>query len=286
MRMMRYFQLFFVFLNIAFLQAETVVCSFSILKDLCEQLCDGIKEITVDSIVPNSADPHTYQPNPSASKILAKADLVVVNGLNLEGWLEQLIEASGCTCPILTASKNINPRTIGNLPDPHIWHDPLHVCAMIDNITDALIEVFPTHKEKIKSNRKRLMETFEQLKISITEQFSTIEKAHRVMLTTHDAFTYFGEAFDIKVLSPHGISTSDDPSAKDIAQLAEQIREYNISAIFLENLSNPTIIKVIAEEAKKEIKGTLYADSLKPGLHLQDTLWDNALLIVEAMKSA
>ncbi|MCE2716358.1 MAG: metal ABC transporter substrate-binding protein [Pseudomonadota bacterium] len=279
-------QVLFIISSLSFLQAETVVCSFSILKDLCEQLCDGIAEISVDSIVPNSADPHTYQPSPNISKILAKADLVIVNGLNLEGWLDQLIEASGYTGYITIASEGVTPRYIGNLPDPHIWHDPMHVCAMIDTMTDALTETFPKHKEKIESNREKLMEAFKKLKVNIAIQFSAISKERRVMLTTHDAFAYFGEAFDIKVLSPHGISTSDDPSAKDMATLVKQIQSLNISAIFLEHLSNPTIVKVIAEETKKEIKGTLYADSLKPGLHLQDTIWDNAKTITEAMTSA
>lgn len=283
---MRYFQILFIFFNISFLQAETVVCSFAILKDLCEQLCEGIPDISVDSIVPNSADPHTYQPKPSVSKILAKADLVIVNGLNLEGWLEQFIEASGYTGRIAVASEGVTPRYIGNLPDPHIWHDPMHVCAMIDTMSDALVETFPKYKEKIESNRKQLMRVFEELKVSIAAQFSVIAKERRVMLTTHDAFAYFGEAFGITVLSPHGISTSDDPSAKDMAALVEQIRTLNISAIFLEHLSNPTIIKVIADEAKKEIKGTLFADSLKPDVHLQDTLWDNAATIAEAMTGA
>lgn len=279
-------QVLFIILSLSFLQAETVVCSFAILKDLCEQLCDGIPEISVDSIVPNSADPHTYQPKPSVSKILATANLVIVNGLNLEGWLEQFIEASGYTGRIVVASEGVTPRYIGNLPDPHVWHDPMHVCAMIDTMTDALVETFPRHKEKIERNQKRLMKIFKELKVNITKQFSAIAKGRRVMLTTHDAFAYFGEAFDIKVLSPHGISTSDDPSAKDIAHLVEQIRNDNISAIFLEHLSNSAIIKVIAEETKKEIKGTLYADSLKPGLHLQDTIWDNTETITEAMTSA
>lgn len=277
---------FFILLSITFLHAENVVCSFSILKDLCEQLCSGVEEITIDSIVPNSADPHTYQPKPSISKTLAKANLVIINGLNLEGWIHQLIEASGYKGSVVVASKGINPRYIGNLPDPHIWHDPILVCKMIDNITDALVAVFPKHGDTIKSNRKALIKIFKELKVSLIEQFSEIEDSRRVMLTTHDAFAYFGEAFAIKVLSPHGISTSDDPSAKDLADLVEQIRTLKVSAIFLEHLSNPTIVNVISEETKKKIKGTLYADTLKPGLHLQDTIWDNALQIAEAMKNA
>lgn len=277
-------RILFALLSISFLQAETIVCSFSVVKDLCEQLCDGIEELHIEAIVPNSTDPHTYQPKPSISKILAKADLIIMHGLNLEGWLQQLIEASGCACPVVIASKNIKPRYIGNLADPHIWHDPLHVCVMIDNIADALIEAFPQYREHLKSNREKLLQVFKQLKMSIEKQFSTIKKKQRVMLTTHDAFAYFGETFDIKVLSPHGVSTSDDPSAKDLAKITEQIREFNISAIFLEHLSNPAIVKVIAEETKRNIKGTLYADSLKVGLHLQDTIWDNALQIAKAMQ--
>lgn len=282
MRLLRYF---LIIISISWAQAETVVCSFSILKDLCVQLCQGIEGISVHSIVPVSADPHLYHPKPSDSKILAKADLIIVNGLNLEGWIEQLIRASGHTCAFAVASQNIPPRYLGNLPDPHVWHDPTLVMTMIDNIENALKVAFPKYASNFEKNAIGLRAVFKELHTNIVILFSKIEKPERVMLTTHDAFSYFAKCFDVTVLSPHGISTSDDPSAKDLKNLITQIRDLHISAIFLESLANPKIINVIATETGKQIKGTLYADTLKEGLSLQDTLWYNAATMAEAMKN-
>ncbi len=283
MKLVRYF---FLLLSISYLQAETVVCSFSILKDLCAQLCQGVEEISVHSIVPSSADPHLYQPRPSDSKLLAKANLIIINGLNLEGWIQHLINASGHNCKIIVASENITPRYLGKLPDPHIWQNPTLVAVMIDNMANALKMTFPQYTSAFEKNAISLKATFAKLQRDITELFASIERSKRVMLTTHDAFAYFGQCYDVTVLSPHGISTSDDPSAKDLKNLVTQIRELKISAIFLENLSNPKIMNVIANETGKNIKGTLYADTLKDDLSLQDTLWYNAATIAEAMKNA
>ena len=105
------------------------------------------------------------------------------------------------------------------------------------------------------------------------------------MLTTHDAFSYFAQCYNVVVLSPQGVSTSDDPSAADMKNLIGQIRSLQISAIFLENLSNPKILNAIANETGKKVSGVLYADTLKDDLNLQDTLWYNATVIAGAMNA-
>jgi zinc/manganese transport system substrate-binding protein len=289
---MKYFRIFFILASLPFLHAETVVCSFSItvvcsfsiLKDLCIQLCQGIDIINVHTIVPNSADPHTYQPKPSDSKTLATADLVITNGLNLEGWIQNLIPGSGYKGNIIIASANVPARYLGKLPDPHIWHSPVLIILMIDNITKGLKEAFPQYASAFEKNAISLKATFRELQTNITALFLTIEQDKRVMLTTHDAFSYFAQCYNVKVLSPQGVSTSDDPSASDMKNLVNQIRQLEISAIFLENLSNPKILKTIACETRKKVSGVLYADTLKDDLSLQDTLWYNAVIIAEAMR--
>ncbi len=270
---------------IPFLHAETIVCSFSILENLCTQLCQGIDSIHVHTIVPKSVDPHMYQPKPSDSKTLAKADLVITNGLNLEGWITNLIDGSGYKGKVIIASENISARYLGKLPDPHVWHSPELINLMINNITNALKEAFPSHTSTFEKNAISLKATFNELQTNVAELFAKIPQSKRVMLTTHDAFSYFAQCYNIAVLSPQGVSTSDDPSAADMKNLIGQIRSLQISAIFLENLSNPKILKAIANETGKRVSGVLYADTLKDDLNLQDTLWYNATAIAEAMNA-
>jgi zinc/manganese transport system substrate-binding protein len=240
----------------------------------------------VHTIVPSSADPHTYQTKPSDSKILETANLVITNGLNLEGWIQNLISGSGYKGNVIVASANVPARYVGKLPDPHIWHSPVLIIRMIDNITNGLKEAFPQYATTFEKNSISLKATFNELQANITALFSSIEQAKRVMITTHDAFSYFAHCYNVEVLSPQGVSTSDDPSASDMKNLVDQIRHLEIAAIFLENLSNPKILKTIACETGKKVSGVLYADTLKDDLSLQDTLWYNAVTIAEAMKSA
>lgn len=274
--------IFLILISLPFLQAETVVCSFAILKDLCAQICEGT-EIEALTIVPNSVDPHLYQPKPSDSKMIAKADLVITNGLNLEGWIGGIISASGYNGTVLLASTNIKPRYLGTLPDPHIWHSPKLIIQMIENITNGLNAKFPKHKSVFIKNSSNLKKKFETVDANITKLFADIPESKRIMLTTHDAFFYFSVNYNIKVLSPQGISTSDDPSAADMKNLINQIRDLNISAIFLENLANHKIINTISEETGNSVKGILFADTLKENSSLQETLMYNASTIAKAI---
>ncbi len=285
--MMNFIRLFLILVFLPFAKAETkietVICSFSILKDLCAQLCQGIDTIEVKTIVENWFDPHMYQPKPSDSKLLAGADLVIINGLNLEGWINDYIKASGYKGQIVIASKNVTTRYLGKFPDPHIWHNPELVIKMIDEITHGLKQKFSKYSKKFESNAISLKSSFNILDQNIKQLFSTIAEGDRIMLTSHDAFSYFGERYNIKVLSPQGVSTSDDPSAHDMKNLINQIRTLSVSAIFIEKLSNPKILQAIADETKIDVQGELYADTLKEGLNLQDTLWYNATTIAGAM---
>lgn len=264
------------------LVAETVVCSFEILHDICSQICADT-EIQVTSIVPKKSDPHLFQPKPSDSKKIFKASLVIINGLGLEGWIESIIKSSGYSGEVVVASASIKPRMLGNIPDPHIWHDPTMVIAIVENIKNALLKKFPNHAKQIGSNTVKLIADLHKLDQQIKSIFSQIPENRRLMLTTHDAFSYFANRYEIKVYSPQGVSTGDDPSAAEISRLIKKMKKHNITAIFLEQLANPKIIKTIVQETSQKLQGTLYADTLSEGKNLQDTLLANAKVIAKAM---
>lgn len=264
------------------LRSETVVCSFEIIHSICSQICEGT-DIELTTIVPKDSDPHLFQPKPSDSKKIFKASLVIINGLGLEGWIESIIKASGYTGEIVQASATISPRMLGKLPDPHIWHDPELVIIMVENIKNALLKKFPNESQKIMANTLRIVENLRVLDKKITNIFAKIPESKKMLLTTHDAFSYFAKRYGIKVYSPQGVSTSDDPSAADIGNLVKKIRKYNISAIFLEKLANPKIIKIIAQETNKEVRGNLHADTLAKDSSLQETILANAKAIAASM---
>ncbi|MBI1954626.1 MAG: zinc ABC transporter substrate-binding protein [Proteobacteria bacterium] len=242
-----------------------IVTSFSVLQDLVQQVCKH--HCNVQTIVKNSQDPHTYQPTPQDAKLLQIADLIIINGLGFEGWIERLIQAASLQ-EMIVATKYVRPRifdfALNGTPivDPHAWHDVQNAILYIQAITEALCQKAPHHKEFFKKNEKAIIEKLQLLDQWVKKQFETIPLSKRLVITTHDAFWYYGKAYGITFLSPVGISTEAQPSATHMAQLIEDIHKKNIRAIFIENLSNRKLVEQIAQEAGIPIDGVLFADSL------------------------
>lgn len=281
-------KIFLLFLFIFPIQSETscsktVICSFEILENLCAQLCEGT-DIEIETIVPKGKDPHLFQPRPRDSKKISAANLVIINGLGLEGWIINLIKASGYKGVLVNASNSIKPRMLDNLPDPHIWHDPLLVLVMLENIKTSLIRNFPEFKGIFEKNFEYTQKLFRELNVKIQQIFKKIIVSKRQILTTHDAFYYFGSRYQIQVFSPQGISTGYDPSAANLKKLIQQVKNSHIKAIFFERLANPKILNIITYETKTSTQGTLYADNLCEGKSLQETILYNSELIANAMK--
>lgn len=277
---MKKFFIFCFFVN--FISAKSVICSFEILENICSQLCKET-DIKVESIVPKGSDPHLFQPKPSDSKKIAAAEIVIVNGLNLEGWIENLIKSSGYKGKLIKASEGINARTINKIPDPHIWHDPLLVIEMLKNIKDSLISKFPQHSKIINKNYLKTVESFHNLHTELKNIFHKISEIKRKIVTTHDAFFYFARRYEIIVFSPQGINTGEDPSALEVSKLIKTIKSENINAIFLEKMANQKIMKTISKETGKNFAGTLFADNLIKNKSLQETILENAKNIAKAM---
>ncbi len=241
-----------------------VVASFSVLGDMVRIL--GGEDVEVSVIVPESADPHVYQPTAANSSQLCQAELVIINGLGFEGWMTRLIESSGYKGPVVCASKEVKPRLLPDQKstDPHAWHNVQNGILYVKVITQALKDHLPEARVRIEENCQKYIKQLEDLDKWVKAQYRTIPPhVAKTVVTTHDAFSYYGEAYGITFKSPVGISTEAEPSPREVALLIETIRKENIKAVFLENLAKSRLLMEIAKEARGlNVESELYADSL------------------------
>jgi len=270
-----------------------IVTTFSILEDITKNIVGNHPKIHIKSIVPLYTDPHTYQPMPQDAKVFNNADIVIVNGWGFEGWLDKFIVASEFKGRLITATNNLTSRQEiidgSNIIDPHAWHSIPHIIGYVKNITQSLSEYYPNSAAEFQKNAHDYIERLQQLDTQLTQLFNSIPKEKRYVVTTHDAFWYFGEHYGITFLSPIGTDTEQEPSAKDIKTLINFIKQNNVRAIFIENLSNTKQLQKISQETGVEISGTLYADGLSDTKHDAATYIDmmryNAHLIYNNLTS-
>jgi zinc/manganese transport system substrate-binding protein len=237
-----------------------VVASFSILGDLAQNV--GGDRVNVTTLVGPNGDVHVYTPAPADTKKIADAKLVIVNGLGLEGWMPRLVESSGGKATMVTASKAITPRRLGSDADPHAWQSVANARIYVTNIRDALGVADPTDAEGYRANAERYLAKLDALDREVRGAIAQIPPAHRKVISTHNAFGYFAAAYGIEFIAPQGVSTESEASARDIAGIITQIRAAKIPAVFLENISDPRLMRRISTETGARIGGTLYSDSL------------------------
>src|SRR6202048_968265 len=236
------------------------VASFSIIGDFVENV--GGERASVTTLVGPEGDVHVYTPAPADAKKIADAKLLVINGLGLEGWLPRLLQSSGSKAPIIIATKNIAPLKLGSDADPHAWQSVANAKKYVVNIRDALGAADPADAETFRANTARYLAELDALDREVREAIGKIPESRRKVISTHDAFGYFASAYGIKFIAPLGVSTESEASARDIAGLITQIKTAKIPAVFLENISDPRLIRQIAAETGARIGGTLYSDSL------------------------
>jgi zinc/manganese transport system substrate-binding protein len=237
-----------------------VVTSFSILGDFVKNV--GGERVNVTTLVGPDGDVHVYTPAPADAKKIADAKLLVINGLGLEGWLPRLLQSSGSKAPIVIAAKNIAPLKLGSDADPHAWQSVANAKKYVTNIRDALGAADPAGAETFRANTQAYLAELDALDREVREAIGKIPESRRKVISTHDAFGYFASAYGIKFIAPLGVSTESEASARDIAGIITQIKTAKIPAVFLENISDPRLIRQIAAETGARIGGTLYSDSL------------------------
>jgi zinc/manganese transport system substrate-binding protein len=265
-----------------------VVASFSILGDLVKNV--GGDRVEVATLVGPGGDAHVYSPSPADARTLAAARLIVLNGLGFEGFIDRLVQASGTKAVVAVASAGVTPRRSGEggAIDPHAWQAVGNAEIYVKNIRDALIKVDPAGRETYEANAAAYLARLDRLDRDVRAAISSIPPARRKVITTHDAFGYFGAAYGIAFIAPLGVSTETEASARDIARIIRQVRQDEVPALFIENVSDPRLLRRISAETAARIGGTLYSDQLSgpdgPASTYIDMIRHNVSEIVAALK--
>ncbi|MFB2935001.1 metal ABC transporter substrate-binding protein [Aerosakkonemataceae cyanobacterium BLCC-F154] len=244
-----------------------VVATSTILADLTEEV--GGDEIELKGILQPGADPHVYEPVPADSVAFEKAELIVYNGYNLEPGLIKLMNATGIQARKIAAGEVVKPLQLDKgkgevVPDPHVWGNVKNVILMVNEIRDALIALSPEDQPEFTENAQKLSQELQQLDVWITQQIKTIPPDKRKLVTSHDAFQYYGRGYGLEIFGTLiGISTEEQPSAQTVKQLVDSLKKSNVPAIFAETTINPALIKTVAQEAGVKLApNQLYSDSI------------------------
>ena len=295
-----------------------VVASFSIIADLAKNV--GGDRIDLTTLVGPNGDAHVYEPRPTDAVAVADADLVLVNGLQFEGFLQRLVEASGTKAPVVELTKNSDilrneeeeqadaaeekeegeehehahgEHEHGHAGhhhhgefDPHAWQSVANAETYVKNIADALCAADKAGCDTYKSNAAAYQTKLQQLDADIKAMVASIPQDKRTIITSHDAFNYFEHAYSVTFLAPEGVSTESEASAADVAALITQVRENKASAIFVENITNARLIEQIASETGIKVGGTLYSDALSDASGQASTYIDMMKHNAETIKAA
>jgi zinc/manganese transport system substrate-binding protein len=237
-----------------------IVASFSILGDFVKNV--GGERVDVTTLVGADGDVHVYAPAPADARKIADAKLLVINGLGLEGWLPRLLQAAGGKAPIITATRGIAPLNLGSDADPHAWQSVENAKKYVANIRDALAAADPADAEVFRKGAEAYLAKLDALDREVRQAVTQIPERRRKVISTHDAFGYFAAAYGIQFIAPLGVSTESEASARDIAGIITQIKAEKIPAVFLENISDPRLIRRISAETGARVGGTLFSDSL------------------------
>lgn len=241
-----------------------IVASFSILADMAHEI--GGSAVEVAALVGPDSDAHVFQPSPADARRLANAELVVVNGLAFEGWMDRLVRSSGYRGPVLVASEGVPVRRMGRAPDPHAWQDLANAQRYAANLRDAMARARPASAAEIGRRCASYIERLRALDREVRARFDAVPRQHRRVISSHDAFGYFGAAYGIEFLAPQGMNTDSEASAASVARLIDQIRREDVRAVFVENISDPRLVQRIAREGGVIVGGRLYSDALSaPG---------------------
>ena len=268
-----------------------VMASFSILGDLVQVV--GGDRVAVTTLVGADQDAHAFELKAADAKNLLQTKLLVTNGLGFEPWAQKLVKSAGYKGQSLVASQGIKARAMpvekGKAePDPHAWQDPTNVVFYVRNIAAALSKLDPAGASTFQANSEAYVKELEELDTESKAAFAAIAPDKRKVITSHDAFGYFGARYSIRFLAPQGMSTEAEPSAKEVAKLIRQIQKEKIRAVFVENMSNPKLLAQLSKDAGVTVGPALFVDALSkaggPADSYLKLMRHNAAQLAAAMK--
>ena len=272
-----------------------VAASFSVLGDMVKQI--GGDRVVISTFVGPNGDAHVYEPTPGDAKTLAASAVLVVNGLGLEGWMGRLQKSSSFKGKLITATQGIKTRQMEEeehgktrkITDPHAWQSLANGRVYVANIRDGLIAVDPAGRDAYDANAKKFLADIDAVEQEVKDSIAKLPPARRKIITTHDAFGYFGATYGLEFIAPEGVSTESEASAKDVAKIIRQIKAEKIPAVFLENVTDRRLLDQIAKETGAKIGGTLYSDALSepngPAATYLDMFRNNIQALTAALSS-
>lgn len=248
----------------------SVVAANMILADLVHEV--GGDAVEVACLARPSADLHDFEPLAADVRVLAGADLVVLNGLGLEPWIGKLVRNSGFHGTVVEACDGVDVITASDAhsgdhrhdhaADPHAWHEPASVRIYVRNMRDALAAAAPDSTERFAAAEAQFLEKLERIDAWAREAFAALPPEHRRFVTSHDSLAYLGRAYGIEIISVSGIAASAEPSAKRVAEVIDLIRASGVRAVFVDSADNPALMRRIATDTGVRIGGSLLTDGL------------------------
>lgn len=268
-----------------------VVVTTTMLTDLARTLGGDAVEVT--GIMSPGGDPHLYQPTPQDARTVANSDLAIRSGLTLEGWMKDLIDNAGGERPVVVASDGVDAIRGASTEydvDPHFWFDLNEWRVAVDNVTDGLVEVVGRDTPEAQAIERRAdayRARIAKLHQWVGRQIETIPEQNRVLITSHDAFAYFGRTYDIRVVGIQGISTEQEAAQRDVADVIDLVNKTGAPAVFVETSVNPSLIEQVARETGVRVAGPLYSDSIgpagSPAETFVGTVVENVRMITEGL---
>ena len=246
--------------------AIDVVATTTVLADLVHQV--GGTRVNASSLVPPGGEVHTFDPTPADIARVADADLVITNGLGLDDWVEDLARDSGSQAPIVALGEDLEGVTYlegdgqGGTANPHLWMDVGNAIRYVERIGDQLAAVDAAQASVYEAGAASYVERLTALDDSARQEIGAIPAERRKVVSFHDAFPYFAEAYGLEIVGTVIDAPGQDPSAGEIADLIDAIRASGATALFGEAQFNPQLAQTVAEEAGITVVTDLYTDSL------------------------
>ncbi|PSG90450.1 metal ABC transporter solute-binding protein, Zn/Mn family [Aurantibacter aestuarii] len=275
-----------------------VVTTTTMITDLVQNI--GGDHITVNGLMGSGVDPHLYKASEGDVNKLVNADVIFYNGLHLEGKLVEVFEKMGnntrsqiALAEELDKSGLIGSEYFASNYDPHVWFNIQYFKQFTKKVTKVLSEKDPENSENYKANEAKFLEKLDALEITVKSTIEALPKEKRILVTAHDAFNYFGKAYDFEVVGLQGLSTATEAGVKDVQQLASFIIEHKIKAVFVESSVPKRTIEALQAAVKAQnhdvqIGGTLYSDALGTSGTIEGTYVGmfeyNVKTIVNALK--
>ncbi len=262
-----------------------VLAAETFLADIAQNVAGD--RLVVESLLAPGVDPHEFQATPQDAIRLARAQLLILNGLGYESWLENSMESGSSRATVIVASSGVIPAVEG---DPHQWMNPMQVVRYSENIRDALAQADPDGRNTYSTNADVYVAQLHALDEWIRAQVSEIPPERRVLITNHDALESFAAAYGFRIAGVviPGYSSDAAPSAQQMAALIKTIRATNVPAIFLDVSENQNLARQIAAESGARVVTGLYVETLSaadgPAPTYIEMLKYDVDLIVEALK--